>query len=172
MQTFSGSLLALVLLAAGTVSAQLPELQSGTRVRIRTTGTRSPLIGTVAYQTPSELGVLRAAGDTATVSLAAISRVDMSGGRRSNAMPGAKMGAVTGATLGAMFGVVLLAADSWLDYGAEVIPISMLGGGILGGGVGLLVGAVTSSERWLPANGLVAVTPAAGGAAVSASFRF
>ena len=173
MQASLASLLVLVLCAAGRVSAQLPEFQAGARVRIHTTGAVEPLTGTFAYQTSSELGVVRAPDDTAVVSLAAISRVDVSGGRRSNALRGAKLGALIGAGVGAALGMVAMAEDDgFIDYGAEAIPAGMLGGGVLGGAVGLLFGAVTSSERWIPATGSIAVTPGAGGVAVSASFQF
>jgi hypothetical protein len=173
MQASLASLLVLVLCAAGRVSAQLPEFQTGARVRVHTTGAAEPLTGTIAYQTPSELAVLRAPDDTAVVSLAAISRVDVSGGRRSNALRGAKLGALIGAGVGAALGMAAMAEnDGFIDYGAEAIPAGMLGGGILGGAVGLLFGAATGSERWVPAIGAVAVMPGADGVAVSASFRF
>jgi len=173
MQASLASIFVLILWAAGRVSAQLPEFRTGAWVRIHTTGAAELLTGTIAYQTPSELGVLQAPDDTAVVSRAAISRVDVSGGRRSNALRGARLGALVGAGAGAALGMAVMAEDDgFFDFGAEAIPAGMLGGGVLGGAVGLLFGAVISSERWIPATGSVAVTPGAGGVAVSASFRF
>ncbi len=173
MQTCFGYLLALALCAAGPASAQLPELRTGARVRIHTAGAAEPLTGTIAYQTASDLAVLRAPDDTAMVSLAAISRVDVSGGRRSNALRGAKLGALLGAGVGAALGMAAMAEeDGYFDYGAEVIPVSMVGGGILGGTLGLLIGAASGSEQWVPAMGTVAVAPSPRGVSLSASFPF
>ena len=174
MRGFIEPFILLTVLTTGTLGAQQPVLVAGARVRIHPVGDAATLIGTVAYQTPSQLAVLRSPDDTAIVSVATISRVDVSAGRRSNALRGAKLGAISGATVGALLGMAALAVqeDAYLDYGAEVLPLSMIGGGLLGGTVGLLIGAVSSSERWVPVAGVLAVRPASGGMALSATFTF
>jgi hypothetical protein len=174
MRGIIGSFFALTVVTTGSLGAQQPVLPTGARVRVHAVGDAASLIGTVAYQSPSQLAVIRSPGDTAIVSAATISRVEVSAGRRSNALRGAKIGSISGATIGALLGAAALAMEegSFFDYGAEVIPLSMIGGGLFGGAVGLLIGAASSSERWVPAGGVIAVRPAGGGIALSATFTF
>lgn len=164
----------LTVLTTGTLAAQQPALAAGARVRVHPVGDAATLIGTVAYLTPLQLAVLRSPDDTAIVPVARIARVDVSAGRRSNALRGAKLGSISGATLGALLGLAALAVeeDSYFDYGAEVVPLSMIGGGLLGGTVGLLIGAASSSEQWVQAADVVAVRPTGRGMTLSATFTF
>ena len=173
MQKIIGSFLALALLTAGTLPAQQLGLTEGTRVRIHTAGAAIPVTGTIAYRAPDGVAVLRAPSDTAYVPLAAITRVDVSTGRRSNAGRGAKVGGLIGVGLGALLGMAAMAEDDgYFDYGAEAIPTGMLGGGLLGVTAGVIIGALSSREQWTPGLEAIAVSPAADGVAVSARLSF
>jgi hypothetical protein len=169
MQRIIGSTVALAVLTIGTLAAQQPALEAGTRVRIHTAGATTPLTGTVAYRDPGRVAVLRAPADTAFVPFTAITRVEVSTGRRSNFGAGAKWGALVGAGAGALLGLAAMSEDGFFEIGAEAVPIGALAGGFLGGAVGGLLGALTTSERWAPGAAAVALT--AGGDRVGVSGR-
>ncbi len=168
------SLAAVVALSAGSLTAQVADFPAGTRVRVHSPGVERALTGTVAWRDETHLAVLRTSGDTAIVTMSALTRVDVSRGRRSNVMRGARTGALVGAGTGLLLGLAAMAVedDSYFDYGAEVIPIGTLGGAFLGGSVGLLIGALTTSERWTPGNSALTVQPGIGRVAVHATVTF
>jgi hypothetical protein len=169
MHRIIGSTVALAVLTAGTLAAQ-QALEAGTRVRIHTAGATTPLTGTVAYRDTGSVAVLRAPADTAFVPLTSITSVEVSAGRRSNIGRGAKWGALVGAGAGALLGLAAMSEDDgYFEFGAEAVPIGMLGVGVLGGAVGGLFGALTTSERW--AQGAAAIALTAGGDRVGVSGR-
>jgi hypothetical protein len=170
MHRIIGSFVALAVFTAGNLSTQQPGLGAGARVRIHMAGAAMPLTGTVAYLDPGSVAILRAPADTAFIPFTAISRVEVSAGRRSNIGRGAKWGALVGAGAGALLGLAAMSEDDgYFEFGAEAVPIGMLGGGVFGGAVGGLFGALTTSERWAPGAAAVALT--AGGDRVGVSAR-
>lgn len=173
MARFLASLAALVSLSASSLGAQESEFPAGTRIRIHASGATVPLTGTVAWRDATHLAVRRVSGDTAVVAMSALTRVDVSRGRRSNVLRGARAGALVGAGAGLILGLAAMGDEgSYFDYGAEVIPLSILGGGFLGGSVGLLIGALTTSEQWSPADAAITVRPDHGTLAVGAKLAF
>lgn len=168
------ALATVVAFSAGPLAAQLPEPAAGTRVRIHTAGATRPLTGIVAWQDGARVAVLRTPADTAIIPLTAIDRLDVSQGRRSNALRGARTGALVGAGVGLALGIAALAEeeDSFFDYGAEVVPLSAVGVGFVGGTIGLLVGALSSSEQWTPAGMVITVRPAPEGVSLGAILEF
>lgn len=167
------SLAAIATLSAGPLGAQESDFPAGTRVRVHASGATVPLTGTVAWRDATHLAVRRASGDTAIVAMSALTGVDVSRGRRSNVLRGARTGALIGAGAGLVLGLLALGEeDSYFDYGAEIVPLSALGGGIMGGSVGLLIGALTTSERWSPTSPTLTVRPGFGTVAVGATLAF
>jgi hypothetical protein len=137
-----------VLPVARIASQQAPRLKPGDRIRAQApSASPGPLVGTVvAFQADS----LMVQGDTKSwrLSLASITRLDISQGRRSRAGLGAGIGLLVGAGVGALIG-------SGCD--AIVVPVSseagcVVVGAAVFGGAGALVGAVTGAlmrtERW------------------------
>ena len=168
-----GSLAAVLVFAVGSLAAQQPDLVAGTRVRVHASGATLPLTGTIAWQDRTNLAVVRSPGDTAIVPLTALTRMDVSRGRQSNVLRGARAGALIGAGAGVLLGLVAMADDdSYFDYGAEVVPFGALGGGFIGGTIGLLIGSVTTSERWTPAGTTITVRPGSSGMAIGATMTF
>ena len=137
-----------VLPVARIASQQAPRLKPGDRIRAHApSASPGPLVGTVvAFQADS----LMVQGDTKSwrLSLASLTRLDISQGRRSHAGLGAGIGLLVGAGVGAVIG-------SGCDL--TVVPVSSEAGCIavgvaLVGGAGALLGAVigshTRTERW------------------------
>jgi hypothetical protein len=167
------SLAAIATLSAGPLGAQESDFPAGTRVRVHASGATIPLTGTVAWRDATHLAVRRASGDTAIVAVSALTRVDVSRGRQSNVLRGARTGALVGAGAGLVLGLAAMGDnDSFFDYGPEIIPISMLGGGFMGGSVGLLIGAFTTSEQWSPTDPALTIRPGFGTVAVGATLTF
>ncbi len=167
------SLAAVATFCAGPLGAQESGLTAGTRVRIHASGAAVPLTGTVAWRDATHLAVRRASGDTAIVAVAALTRVDVSRGRRSNVLRGARAGALVGAGAGLILGLAALGdEDSFFDYGPEIVPLSALGGGFLGGSVGLLIGALSTSEQWAPADAGLIIGARGGGVGMGATLAF
>ena len=160
-----------------TISSQeLPPLKPGDRIRATApTLSPSPLVGTVVAFEANSLMVQRGTG-TRRLSLASLTRLEMSQGRRSHAALGAGVGLLVGAGVGAVIGS---------GCKAIIVPVSSEGGCIavgaaVIGGAGALVGAVTGAlvrtERWaeVPLDRLrVSFTSDRGGALkIRASLRF
>jgi hypothetical protein len=160
-----------------TISSQeLPPLKPGDRIRATApTLSPSPLVGTVVAFEANSLMVKRGTG-TRRLSLASLTRLEMSQGRRSHAALGAGIGLLVGAGVGAVIGS---------GCKAIIVPVSSEGGCIAVGaaaigGAGALVGAVTGAlvrtERWaeVPLDRLrVSFTSDRGGALkIRASLRF
>jgi hypothetical protein len=160
-----------------TISSQeLPPLKPGDRIRATApTLSPSPLVGTVVAFEANSLMVQRGTG-TRRLSLASLTRLEMSQGRRSHAALGAGIGLLVGAGVGAVIGS---------GCKAIIVPVSSEGGCIavgaaVIGGAGALVGAVTGAlvrtERWaeVPLDRLrVSFTSDRGGALkIRASLRF
>ena len=173
MARYFGSLAAVVLVSAGSLAGQQPDLPAGTRVRVHASGATLPLTGTIAWQDRTNLAVVRSPGDTAIVPLAAVTGVDVSRGRQSNVLRGARAGALIGAGAGVLLGLAAMSDDdSFFQYGPEAIPLGALGGGFLGGTIGLLIGSATSSEQWAPTGTTITIRPGSSSVAIGATMTF
>lgn len=75
--------------------------------------------------------------------------LEVSQGKKSNVGKGALIGALVGAGFGLALGMAVAASDDeWFDYGPEIVPVAMLGGAFWGTAFGLVIGALTPSEKW------------------------
>src|SRR5256885_3941909 len=132
-----------------TIAAQQPlPLHSGDRIRATVPSVSpGPLVGTVAaFQTDS----LIVQGGTSTwhLSLASLTHLDVSQGRRSHALLGAGIGLLVGAGVG-----VLIANECDTIEGpfATQGQCTAVGAAVFGGAgalVGALTGALARTERW------------------------
>lgn len=115
---------------------------------------------------------------TTRVPVSEIRTLDVAMGTKSNAWHGAKVGGAVGGGLGLLFGLLAYSegqscSGDWfcLEYGPEIIPAATIGGVFWGGLLGLGIGALSHSPRWVPVAPdvlAVDVEPRAGGAAVVA----
>lgn len=146
----------LALLLGGTawsqVLAQKPTLvQPGQRVRVHSALARTPeLIGGVQAIGPDTLVVRYVEGGGASaataIPLAYISQLEVSRGQHSRWLRGLVIGLAAGATTG-----VILGATSEGDWLFSKSDLALMGAVVMapvGGAVGLVVGALTKSERW------------------------
>ncbi len=152
-----------------TIAAQQPlPLHSGDRIRATVPSlSPRPLVGTViAFQTDS----LIVQGGTSTwhLSLASLTHLDVSQGRRSHALLGAGIGLLVGAGVG-----VLIANDCDTIEGpfATQGQCTAVGAAAFGGAgalVGALTGALARTERWagVPLDGLRVSLPSNRGGAL------
>jgi hypothetical protein len=123
----------------------------GTRIRIRDANA-TPLIGIVSEGRDGGPMMVTLAGDTVVVARHASTRIEVSRGRHSNSWKGARAGAIAGAIVGAAVGLGLNAeCNCDMELGPEIIPLAALSAGVLGGGFGLVLGSLSSSERWAEA---------------------
>ncbi|MFO7586508.1 MAG: hypothetical protein R6X22_00395 [Gemmatimonadota bacterium] len=165
-----------------------PTVARGDRVRIEApslgAGRREALVLAIRSDTlllSGAFGADRGYG-TALVPLGSIRTLDVARGTRSNAWKGAKIGAGVGAAFGLVVGIAAVAEsqsddcapDQWLcpdfDLGPEIIPVGMVGFGLMGGLIGAGIGALGRSDAWEPMDPvLLRVEPRDGGAAIVAS---
>jgi len=134
------------------VVAQKPTLvQPGQRVRVQSALARTPeLIGGVQSISPDTLVVRHADGAGASaataIPLVYITRLEVSRGQHSRWARGLLIGLGVGATTG-----VILGATSDSDWLFSKSDLALMGAVVMapvGGFVGLVVGALTKSERW------------------------
>jgi hypothetical protein len=149
-------------LLAAPLAAQSPDfdlLDKGVRVRtFDPTGRRvSEVRGIVTAQGGDSLMVRTAAGSSARILLGSRTQVSVAGGRRASTGRGAAIGAGVGAATGALLGVVAgedECGKSWSDlFCLEREPLALVGAVGLGGlGLvgGLIIGALSTHETWVP----------------------
>jgi hypothetical protein len=153
-------------------SQEPPAIKSGDRVRVTApTVSAGPLVGTVLTLESDSL-VVQGGINAWRLSLATITHLDRSRGRRSHTLLGAGIGLLVGAGVGA-----LVAGN---DAGCEIdLACAAIGAGIVGGGgalIGAVAGALVRTERWaeVPLNHLrLSLTPDRGrGLTLRASLSF
>ena len=151
------------LLLASTLRAnaqQPPLVETGQRVRLsydcRTRTLSTGAAQTNCRRTSGTVTALRAdtliltVGKlTASHPLSAVTRLEVSRGRKSKWLTGAAIGAPVGALAGV--GILTLANGQWVcgDYEVGGLCWVVVGAGTIGGGLlGALVGAIAKTERW------------------------
>jgi hypothetical protein len=145
------TLIVVVCLWPGQLSAQAPAIDVGARVRVSTSEMRN-VTGRVEASTSDTL-VLQPDGKTASVSLpvATLISIEISRGARSrteSAWKRARWGALIGAVPGA---ISLGLQREQVGEGSSVAKAAALGawsGGLFGGLVGAVVGAAHPGENW------------------------
>jgi hypothetical protein len=146
----------LVLSKAGTGVCQDPApIGTDTRVRLKAVGADHWLVGRLlAPPTDSLTLITDAPGDSVSLPVAGLARLEASRGRGSRAGQGARLGAGIGAILGLLLGAVTseecndcIGPDPGAAGGAV---LGALLGGVFGLGLGALVGWPMHGERWAP----------------------
>jgi hypothetical protein len=129
--------------------AQFVLAEDSSRIRVRHGGSSDWTVGTLVRSDDDSLYIATTQG-ARSVARSGITRLDISRDRKPNTLGGLKNGAIVGGAIGTVLGVLVLAYedDFWLDYGAEVIPISMAGGSLLGGILGAGFGTLQRIDRW------------------------
>lgn len=137
-------------------AAQRLTVDAGSRVRLwaPADGLRA-MKGRVHAVVPESLVVvgLMPGPDTVAIAMSAITRLQVSGGRRSNWDRGLLIGSLVGGGLGLVAGVAWSTCEGFLcpDTGGEqagVIVVTTLGVGLAGGLLGTGIGALSSREIW------------------------
>jgi hypothetical protein len=153
--------------------AALPaQIQTGQRLRVRTTTAPEPLIGTLLSFSTDTL-ILQTADDTLPLGIRTIQRVEVSRGMGHAGGRGAKIGAFVGVPAGAILGVVAHQSCTEDDacFYEEPLPEIVGGaffGGLAGAGLGYIIGSTKRREQWKEASLNVAFT----GTAVRVAVRF
>jgi hypothetical protein len=128
-------------------SHEPPAIARGSRIRITELG-GVPRAGTVvAIGADTVVLKLDSNGDTVTFSLAKLSRLEVSRGRKGHAAAGAGLGFLIGAGTGAMLGLNC-ENDGCLSGSDEPVAAAAGIGGIVAGVVGGVVGASQKTEKW------------------------
>ncbi|GMV07417.1 MAG: hypothetical protein AMXMBFR53_36920 [Gemmatimonadota bacterium] len=147
------ALLATLLVSAAASAQSLGDLQTGQRVRV-TSGLRSRTVGFVQSQEAGSLALLDDDGMLRRFPLTEVARIELHKGT------GRRFGRdllVTMAVSAGAFGILSAATyepcDGWFCIGpnspGEAFMWGAVGGGILGIPVGVVVGLVSSHDRWI-----------------------
>jgi hypothetical protein len=124
----------------------------GSRIRITVDKpSKHFLLGTLVSADSDSLRFTSSDTSITAISIASVSRLERSRGRRSNVGPGALIGGVIAGAAGLILGIASWGdEDSYLKVGPEevVAVTAVLGAG--GAGLGALIGATSKSERWEP----------------------
>ncbi len=154
-------ILAFVPLASETAQVQQP-IERGARVRVTIllpcpdiytscADWRSRHNGTfVAWK--ADTLVVQSNGDTLTVPVTLLTRLDVSRGRKTNTGKGAEIGFLLGGVVGAVIGYASYEECEGVcfgDFGSGFAAfVGGLVGGLGGGAVGALIGSSTKTDRW------------------------
>lgn len=149
-------------LVAPVAEAQSPLLRPGARLRISSPelAMHDMIVGMVATSSDTLLvehiqpamsgGRVQQDTVVSAVSIASITKLEVSQGLRSNRDRGARTGALIGAGAGLLVGITAAGFDygGWWDPGAEVIPATIVIGAAWGAVVGLVVGSLSQRDDW------------------------
>jgi hypothetical protein len=158
--------------------AQEQPLQPGQRVRVTAPGLDVNKLQTTFHEVRSDTLVL----ESMVVPLSYLARLEVSRGRKSNALKGLLIGSVVGVGVGAALGIwgasrpTSTSEAVWCYEGtAACAAVGGLVVGAAGGLVGLGIGALSKTERWeeVPLDRLrVSVVPQRGGFGIGARIVF
>lgn len=165
-------LVALVFLVSATADAQAPAINAGARVRVTSkVHDYNRRVATVSAVRRDSLVLFMKKGNSATVALSDIDRMQVSVGRRRMVLRGMLAGGLIGAVTGAAAGAATY--EECKDQICFLTPVSAgeaaAGGatilGVVGVAVGGVIGALVTTDRWGPATvpGTISVAPSPGG---------
>lgn len=142
-----------VLLASLMPVMRLAAQGDGTPIRIQTAAKPGKWITGLAIGiTPDSVGIIPLkTQDTLRYPRSALTRMEVSAGRKSNAGRGALIGGAVGGGLMVIFGAACAADTNEDDYvGCEGSDVPMYGlvGAATGAAVGALIGALSHREKW------------------------
>ena len=136
-----------------TSAQQVPPIETGSRIRVTAPALGvDKLVGTSVEADATRIRVQ--ADDQAapmTISLTDVTRLEVSQGRKSNALKGLGIGALIGAPIGAVLGVLASEGSGENLCTGTTVACAAVGAaavGVAGALVGLGVGALIKSERW------------------------
>jgi hypothetical protein len=140
-------LVALFVSASGIAAQDSVRIAPGSRVRVTAPEiSRTRIVGTYTRMHADTL-VVEVDGRTHSFLRTAVTRLDVSVGRKGNAGKGALYGGLLGAGIGALaLGSSSLCAD--LQAGGTCALVGAGGGGIGGLLIGALIGSASKSDRW------------------------
>jgi len=149
------------------------QARPGDRVRVTLTSGPRRYIGTLLQLTADSVHLSETPTQPAfNFRRTDVRRIDVSVGRRRNARKGLVIGALAGSGIGAIFG--LSQREDWL-LGSREEQALIFGAytGALGATIGVVAGALTYADWWVPAARRVAIVPyddARGGLGVAIRF--
>lgn len=125
---------------------RMEQLTAGDRIRVHSRS-HGRVSGDLARVSPDSLVIVRQEEGRGELALPAdaVTRVDITAGRRSRKGRGALIGLLAGGA-GGMAGMVTLCGDSCV--GGWILLALPVGGAVVGAGVGALIGSQIKTERW------------------------
>lgn len=142
---------ALVLIPVPAMSSQTVPLKAGDRIRITAVPNAfDHRIARVVNVRHDSLLLNVAGAETLAITLAGVTRLELSTGRRRHTWQGIGVGALIGVSAGAFMGYASGDDRGWCCFTAGAKAAITGGGlGVLGAVVGGVVGSVTVSDRWV-----------------------
>ncbi len=129
------------------------EADSGSRVRITVAKpSKHRHVGTLVSADADSLRFTTDTPGVVAIPTGSVTRFERSRGRRSNAGRGALIGGLTLGAAGLIIGIgAAVDNSSWgIDVGPEGVALATLITGATGAGLGALIGAASTGERWEP----------------------
>jgi len=133
---------------------QAPSIETGSRIRVTAPTVGADKLAGVCVEVDATRLRVQAEEQVSplTISLADVTRLEVSQGRKSNALKGLGFGALIGGSIGAVLGLLASTGESYENPCEGNAPACAAGGaaafGVTGALVGLGIGALTKSERW------------------------
>jgi hypothetical protein len=143
--------LALAPLAPASAQLPLPEVQPGTRVRVRAPGELGGRVEAIVIdRKPDTLRLAPIDAVPVRIPIAAITSLEINRGpsRRAGALEGAKWGAVSGLAFGLLNASFSDCAGRYCETGYRVGGVAAFGA--VGAGIGAAIGAARRADRWEP----------------------
>lgn len=157
---FAGLLLLLAGWMVPPAAAQSGDLAPGTRVRLRIVNGDKHTGSLISADADSI--VLSTDDGDVSVPRSGIDQLDVSAGRKRATWKGTGYGILIGGLFGFAVGLpeaIDGGTGGIFDPGGEIMPYTTFGGALLGGLIGAGIGALSHTERWVPADaGLMPVT--------------
>ena len=142
----------LAIASSATAAAQPPRaINAGDRIRVTAPSVSNyAFVGTV-IALPTDSLVVQGGSNTWHLSRASVTHIDLSRGRKSNALLGAGIGLLVGAGVGALIGSGC-DTELYLSSQGECAAAGAAGLGAAGALLGAVSGALIRTERWTNAS--------------------
>ena len=133
---------------------QAPPIETGSRIRVTAPTVGADKLAGVCVEADATRIRVQVDDQAApmTISLTDVTRLEVSQGRKSNALKGLLIGSIVGVSTGAILGLAASLTESSENPCEGNAPACAAGGaaafGVTGALVGLGIGALTKSERW------------------------
>ncbi len=151
MRTVTSLTVGLLLVSVTSLSAQEPPpIEAGSRIRVTAPSTGVDKLVGICLSTSGDSLRMQADEQASpmTISLADVTRLEVSQGRKSNTLRGLGIGFLVGAVAGGLL-ATQVDVEEGLDPGPEeLILYGAVVGGAAFGAIGAGIGALSKSERW------------------------